>query len=87
MNRFLALTSAGIENLLLEELQDLGASKVKQSIQMVHFESDLEGAWNVCLWSRFATRVLALIGEFDVDNVEQLYAIRSKVCRGMTILM
>lgn len=73
MAHYLALTSEGIESLLLEEIQSLGATDVKQSVHSVSFNADLETAWRICLCSRFASRVLQLLGSFEVNQPKDLY--------------
>ena len=71
---FIALTSIGIENLLVEELTDIGATVTKQTVGSVRFEGDTTLAQKVCLMSRFATRVLMLIEEKEgVNDKESLY--------------
>jgi 23S rRNA (guanine2445-N2)-methyltransferase / 23S rRNA (guanine2069-N7)-methyltransferase len=79
MAHFIALTSEGIENLLFKELQDLGATDVKQSVHSVSFSASLETAYHICLWSRFTSRVLRLIEGFEVTSTDQLYKVASSV--------
>ena len=72
--QFIALTSIGIENLLVDELTELGAAVSKQTVGSVRFEADSLLAQKVCLSSRFATRVLMLIEEKEgVDDKDSLY--------------
>ena len=72
--QFIALTSIGIENLLVDELTELGATVSKQTVGSVRFEADSLLAQKVCLSTRFATRVLMLIeekeGEIEEYNSE-----------------
>lgn len=71
---FIALTSIGIENLLVEELTEIGATVTKQTVGSVRFEGDTTLAQKVCLMSRFATRVLMLIEEKEgVNDKDSLY--------------
>ncbi|SFC96251.1 bifunctional 23S rRNA (guanine(2069)-N(7))-methyltransferase RlmK/23S rRNA (guanine(2445)-N(2))-methyltransferase RlmL [Pseudoalteromonas denitrificans] len=72
--QFIALTSIGIETLLAEELQQLGAQVGKQSVGSVVFSAELPLAQKICLSTRFATRVLMKIAEKeDVKNKTDLY--------------
>lgn len=72
--QFIALTSIGIENLLVDELTELGATVSKQTVGSVRFEADSLLAQKVCLSTRFATRVLMLIEEKEgVDDKNSLY--------------
>lgn len=72
MFQFLALTSPGIEVLLADEVKSLGASNVVQKPEGVYFEGDLSLGYNICLWTRFATRILLQIGEGEATTKEQL---------------
>ncbi len=72
--QFIALTSIGIENLLVDELTGLGATVSKQTVGSVRFEADSLLAQKVCLSTRFATRVLMLIEEKEgVNDKDSLY--------------
>ena len=72
--QFIALTSIGIENLLVDELTELGAMVSKQTVGSVRFEADSLLAQKVCLSTRFATRVLMLIEEKEgVNDKDSLY--------------
>ncbi|KPZ65534.1 Ribosomal RNA large subunit methyltransferase K/L [Pseudoalteromonas sp. P1-16-1b] len=72
--QFIALTSIGIENLLVDELTELGATVSKQTVGSVRFEADSLLAQKVCLSTRFATRVLMLIEEKEgVNDKDSLY--------------
>ena len=73
MAQFIALTSKGIEPLLLDELVSLGASEVKQSVQSVSFSASLQCAYDICLWSRLASRVLMLVSHAEVSSADDLY--------------
>lgn len=68
--QFIALTSIGIENLLHDELSQLGAQVGKQTVGSIRFEADSTTAQKICLASRFATRIMLLL--------EQKTAINSK---------
>lgn len=73
MALYIALTSEGIENLLFDELVSLGATDVKQSVHSVTFTADLQTAYNICLWTRFSSRILQQINAFEVEDVDALY--------------
>lgn len=73
MNQYLAITSRGLENLLAEELEQLGA----QSIQVVHagvrFKADQSTAYRCCLWTRISSRIIQVLSEFTVRDDMDLY--------------
>ncbi|WP_404340234.1 bifunctional 23S rRNA (guanine(2069)-N(7))-methyltransferase RlmK/23S rRNA (guanine(2445)-N(2))-methyltransferase RlmL [Pseudoalteromonas mariniglutinosa] len=72
--QFIALTSIGIENLLVDELTALGADVIKQTVGSVRFDADSTLAQKICLSSRLATRVLMLIEEKEgVKDKDSLY--------------
>ncbi|WP_087017690.1 bifunctional 23S rRNA (guanine(2069)-N(7))-methyltransferase RlmK/23S rRNA (guanine(2445)-N(2))-methyltransferase RlmL [Thaumasiovibrio subtropicus] len=73
MNQYLAITSRGIENLLGEELTQLGASQVEVVGAGVRFKADLETAYRCCLWSRLASRIIYVLSEFSVRDDLELY--------------
>ena len=47
----------GIEDLLQDELQQLGAANASAVVAGVSFSGDLQTAYRACLWSRLASRV------------------------------
>ncbi|MGF1726402.1 bifunctional 23S rRNA (guanine(2069)-N(7))-methyltransferase RlmK/23S rRNA (guanine(2445)-N(2))-methyltransferase RlmL [Photobacterium nomapromontoriensis] len=73
MNQYLAITSRGLENLLAEELEQLGA----QSIQVVHagvrFKAEQATAYRCCLWTRISSRIIQVLSEFTVRDDMDLY--------------
>jgi 23S rRNA (guanine2445-N2)-methyltransferase / 23S rRNA (guanine2069-N7)-methyltransferase len=76
MNRslaFFAVAPKGIEPLLVEELNALGAKEVKASRSGAVFQGDLETGYRACLWLRTANRVLLPIARFQAETPEALY--------------
>ena len=63
----------GLESLLLEELAQLGATSLRETVAGVHAEGPAEFAYRVCLWSRFANRLLLPLARAEVDSAEALY--------------
>ena len=70
---WLATCPKGMEQLLADELEGIGASEIKQTVAAVHFQGTLEVAYRACLWSRIANRVLMPLASFRLDTVEDLY--------------
>ena len=70
---WLATCPKGLEQLLAQELQDLGAESTKETVAAVHFEGTRELAYRACLWSRLANRVLMPLHQFTLDETDQLY--------------
>ena len=73
-NQFFATTSRGMEPLLAAELPALGAASVSSGRSGVSFEGAMDVAYRVCLWSRFASRVLKPLSNFAAATPEELYA-------------
>ncbi|MBU1902727.1 MAG: bifunctional 23S rRNA (guanine(2069)-N(7))-methyltransferase RlmK/23S rRNA (guanine(2445)-N(2))-methyltransferase RlmL [Proteobacteria bacterium] len=70
---FFAVAPKGVESLLVNELEGLGAGQVKQSRSGVFFSGDLETGYRACLWLRTANRVLLPMARFRAENPEELY--------------
>jgi 23S rRNA (guanine2445-N2)-methyltransferase / 23S rRNA (guanine2069-N7)-methyltransferase len=70
---WLATCPKGLELLLANELQELGATGVKETVAAVHFEGSLELAYRACLWSRLANRVLIPLHSFMLNSADDLY--------------
>ncbi len=69
----IAKTSFGFEDLLVNELTELGASNITKATRAVLFDGNMELMYKVNLWSRVALRVLKPIGSFPAGDEEQLY--------------
>lgn len=74
-----ATTARGTEDLLAEELRELGARRIRQDRGGVRFLASLDEALQVCLWSRIAMRVLYPLGEFEAHGSEGLYEAAASV--------
>lgn len=73
MLKFFATCPKGLESLLNHELTELGAESVRETVAGVSFSGDLSLAVKVCLWTRFATRVLLTLGTFHADSDIEFY--------------
>jgi putative N6-adenine-specific DNA methylase len=74
-----ATTARGTEDLLAEELKELGTKRIRQDRGGVRFMATLDEALRVCLWSRIAMRVLYPLGEFEAHGAEGLYEAAASV--------
>ena len=70
---WLATCPKGLELLLANELQELGATGVKETVAAVHFEGSVELAYRACLWSRLANRILLPLHSFMLNSADDLY--------------
>ncbi|MDG3088094.1 bifunctional 23S rRNA (guanine(2069)-N(7))-methyltransferase RlmK/23S rRNA (guanine(2445)-N(2))-methyltransferase RlmL [Vibrio hannami] len=73
MNQYLAITSNGLENLLVEELKSLGINEPKPVQAGVKFKASNRDAYRVCLWSRIASRFVKVLSEFNCQDDMDLY--------------
>jgi 23S rRNA (guanine2445-N2)-methyltransferase / 23S rRNA (guanine2069-N7)-methyltransferase len=70
---FFATVPKGLEELLVDELEEMGALDVKAITAGVSFRGTLGTAYRVCLWSRLASRILMPICNFTATDPDQLY--------------
>lgn len=73
MLKFFATCPKGLESLLFNELKDLKAESVKETVAGVAFSGDLTTAMRVCLYSRLASRVLLELVTFKCQDDSDLY--------------
>lgn len=73
MPRFIALTSRGLVDALLLELQGLGLTGLEKTPGGVYFESNWAGCYRANLGSRISTRILLTILDFPAYNQDDLY--------------
>ena len=69
----------GLEQLLAEELKELGASVERETVAGVYCRADLETGYRICLWSRLANRLLLQLGTFAADDAGSLYLAAKKI--------
>ena len=70
---FFASCLAGLEDQLALELKGLGVKRTRPLGGGVAFYGPAKLALKVCLWSRLASRVLAVEGRFDAKDADELY--------------
>lgn len=70
---FFATCPKGLETLLLNELNQLGAQSAKETVAGVSFKGDFAFGMKACLWSRFASRILLEMSEFYCETDTELY--------------
>jgi 23S rRNA (guanine2445-N2)-methyltransferase / 23S rRNA (guanine2069-N7)-methyltransferase len=73
MFNYFVPTAKGLAPLFEVELKEMGIENGKQMNGGVSFEGTLEDGYKVCLWSRFASRVLLRLSEFKVIDSMDLY--------------
>ena len=73
MFRMVAKTFGGLEEVLRDELIDLGARNVEIGLRMVEFEGDLAMMYKANLCLRTALRILKPIYSFEASDPDELY--------------
>ncbi|MCT8343403.1 MULTISPECIES: bifunctional 23S rRNA (guanine(2069)-N(7))-methyltransferase RlmK/23S rRNA (guanine(2445)-N(2))-methyltransferase RlmL [Photorhabdus] len=73
MNSLFASTARGLEELLKNELEMLGAQSCKIVQGGVHFQGDGKVMYKSLMWSRLASRILLPLNEFNVYSDLDLY--------------
>ena len=73
MHQYLAVTSNGLENLLVDELTKLGINDAKPVQAGVRFKASNEQIYRCCLWSRLASRFVRVLSEFTCNDDMDLY--------------
>lgn len=76
---FFATVPKGLELLLVDELTQLGAKDAAEKLAGVEFSGDLTLAYQACLWSRFANRILLRLTQAPAATPDQLYAALRKI--------
>jgi 23S rRNA (guanine2445-N2)-methyltransferase / 23S rRNA (guanine2069-N7)-methyltransferase len=76
---FVATCGAGLEQLVAAEILEAGGKNPVITPGAVSWEGNLETGYRLCLWSRFASRVLLQIGQFEAPDQEALYQLASKI--------
>ena len=77
-DKYIAKTLYGLENVLAEELNELGAENIKAVNRAVNFNADLDTIYRINLASRTALRVLHPILNFRAKTADQLYSSAKK---------
>jgi len=71
--KILAKTSFGLEDVLMEELKELGITEFEKGIRAVTFYGNKEILYKANLWLRTANRLLIPIKEFAIKSDDELY--------------
>ncbi len=74
MEKFFATTPKGLEELLAQELTQLGALELKQTIAGVSFSATWPVAYRALLWSRLASRIFYPLKSFVANDQDELYS-------------
>ncbi len=70
---FFATCPKGLERLLFDELNALKLQNVRETVAGVSFDGEFNDGLKACLWSRFASRILLELSEFESPSDLELY--------------
>ena len=70
---FFVTAAKGLETLVRDELVEFGIAGVRETRAGVACSGSLADAYRVCLWSRFASRVLLTLARFPVASADDIY--------------
>ena len=70
---FISTCGTGLEDLVAGELKNFSAGVTSSSRGMIRWVGPLEAGYRACLWSRFSSRVVLVLSEFDIGDTDDLY--------------
>ena len=73
MFEFFAAAPKGCEYSLARELENLGASEIKESVAGVYFSATLEQGYRITLWTRIASRIILILQKATCNTPDELY--------------
>ena len=73
-HKFTVTAARGMLPLLEAELKHIGIKQYKTETGSIRFTGSLKEAYQVCLWSRVAVRVLMPIAHFSAETTDKLYS-------------
>lgn len=71
---FVSSCAAGLEQLVKEEIHSFSGEGVQSFTGGVRWLGELQTAYGMCLWSRYASRVLLEIKSFDIHDADDIYS-------------
>ncbi|MEO0442653.1 MAG: bifunctional 23S rRNA (guanine(2069)-N(7))-methyltransferase RlmK/23S rRNA (guanine(2445)-N(2))-methyltransferase RlmL [Pseudomonadota bacterium] len=71
---YFAACPKGLEDLLYQELSDLGVSECRATVAGVYFKAEGIDLYRVCLWSRLANKVLLPLINFPLNDDAGMYS-------------
>mgnify|MGYP001828056300 CR=1 FL=1 len=72
-DQWFAACPRGLENLLVAELDSLGAERTRETVAGVYFHGPSAMGYRACLWSRLANRILRPVTTVEASDADQLY--------------
>ncbi|MBT7717826.1 MAG: 23S rRNA (guanine(2445)-N(2))/(guanine(2069)-N(7))-methyltransferase, partial [Halieaceae bacterium] len=73
-SQWFAACPRGLENLLVAELESLGALSTRETVAGVYFQGPTAIGYRACLWSRLANRILRPVDTIEAKDGDELYS-------------
>ena len=73
MQNYIAIVAHGLEQLVFDEIKALGGQNINIVFAGVTFEAENHKAYELCLSSRFASRIVQILAVGTVKNDKDLY--------------
>jgi 23S rRNA (guanine2445-N2)-methyltransferase / 23S rRNA (guanine2069-N7)-methyltransferase len=70
---FFASCAKSLESLLEDELRQLQAQDIRQTVAGVYFSGDLLTAYRAVMYSRMANRIIVILAEHPAGDADELY--------------
>jgi len=77
--KYIAKTSFGLEDILVEELKALEISEIEKANRAVTFYATQEQLYKANIWLRTANRIIMPIYTFKISSVDDLYSRTKKI--------
>jgi 23S rRNA (guanine2445-N2)-methyltransferase / 23S rRNA (guanine2069-N7)-methyltransferase len=71
--KFVSTCGAGLEGLVAGEVKSYGGQISSSRRGEIRWSAPLEAGYRACLWSRFSSRVVLVLTEFDIQGSDDLY--------------
>ncbi len=69
-----AICAAGLEQLVQDEIEGFGCHDISSSTGVVSWKGTLSSAYRACLWSRYSSRILLQLTEFEAKDEDELHS-------------
>lgn len=76
---YVSTCGAGLEDLVAEEIRLHGGKVMDTRPGAVSWQGNLEAGYRLCLWSRFSSRILLQVAEFEAPDTDTLYQKAGKI--------
>ncbi|TXJ10642.1 MAG: bifunctional 23S rRNA (guanine(2069)-N(7))-methyltransferase RlmK/23S rRNA (guanine(2445)-N(2))-methyltransferase RlmL [Acinetobacter sp.] len=82
LNTYWITCADGLENLLQEEIEQLGANIVERKAGRLIIQGTLDTAYQICMWSRLASRVLQPLYSHEIEPSHDVRDVAEELFEG-----